>query len=148
MRRRRWLVLAGLIAAAAAVYYFFAFTTHIRWGSSYDLTVHVESARPVRAVSCEVFGRHNEYVDDVVRYAMPSETRNGMFSTTVDPYVGEPITVRVITYGRESYTGRNLSRDQFRFLVVVVTYADGRRVAKLVDIPDGRVSREVRITFD
>ena len=113
------------------------------WDGSFNLIVRVEcpEGRP-RAVTCEAFGRR-EYADEAVAHLLPLES----WSAVADPFDGQPITVRVAVSGRESPFGRELLRSQFRFLAVIAVLPDGRRVGKVVDIPDGRVSREVSVAL-
>lgn len=115
------------------------------WDGSFDLTVRVEcpEGRP-RSVTCEAFGRC-EYADEAVAHLLPPESR--MWSTVADPFDGQPIAVRVAVSGRESPFGRELRRSQFRFLAVIAVLPGGRQVGKVVDIPDGRVSREVSVAL-
>lgn len=144
--RRLWVILAGVLAAAVGVVGVIDSSGEVRWVGGYDLTVHVESLGcPIRAVSAEAVPRR-ESADPAVVYL---RLNAGDWAVTVDPFDGQPFTVPVRTSGRRSgWLERELSRAQFRCLVVVVTFDDGRRAAKSVDIPDVRVSREVRITFN
>ncbi len=115
------------------------------WDGSFDLTVRVECpAGQPRSVSCEAFGRR-EYADEAAAQLLPPESR--MWSTTAEPFDGQALSVRVAVSGRESPFGRELRRSQFRHLAVIAVLADGRRVGKVVDIPDGQVSREVSVTL-
>jgi hypothetical protein len=140
--RPKLLVVACLLVAGA-VLWVCASTTYIIWDGGYDLTVRVSSSPgPPRSVSCQACGRR-EAAEYVLEHLLPPETRS--YSATADPFAGEPLTVNVPVSGRESMTGRQLSRFQFRWLVVIAVLPDGRRVGKLVEIPDGEVSREVRV---
>jgi hypothetical protein len=67
--------------------------------------------------------------------------------TAADPYTGQTLVVEVQCSGRRSPLGRELAWHQFRYLVVVAEWPDGRRAAKLVPTPDGRKSRSIRVTF-
>ncbi|MBX7102568.1 MAG: hypothetical protein K1X57_00700 [Gemmataceae bacterium] len=117
----------------------------IIWDGGFDLTVRIEcpEGRPL-AVTCEAFGRR-EYAEEAVAHLLPPESRS--WSTVVDPFDGQPITVQVAVSGRDSPFGRELRRSQFPFLAVIAVLPDGRRVGKVVDIPDGRVSREVSVAL-
>jgi hypothetical protein len=79
-----------------------------------------------------------------LEYLRP-ETR--LWSAVADPFEGQPLTVNVPVSGRESPWGRQLRRVQFQYLVVIGQWKDGRRMGKLVDIPDGRASREISVSL-
>jgi hypothetical protein len=140
---RKLFYIAGLLVPGTV--WLYTSTTYIIWDGEFDLTVHVSSdPGPPRSVTCEAFGfrEGGEYVRENL---LPPETR--LWSTTEDPFVGEPLTVHVPQSGQDSMSGRELQRFQFRYLVVVAELPDGRRVGKLVDIPDCRVAREVSIAL-
>lgn len=142
---RRIAVAGVLLLVAGAAAWVYTSTTHILWDGGFDLTVRVSSdPGPPRSVTCEAFGRRDaaEYALD---HLLPPET--GLWSASADPFIGEPLNVFVPVSGRESMSGRELKRSQFRHLVVIAVLPDGRRVGKLTDIPDGRVSRELSVAL-
>jgi len=140
--RRAVLTIAVVVVAGALAWEFVPLQVTI-WDGGFDLTVNVSStAGPLRSVSCQAFGRREE-ADEVLKYLLPPETR--LWSAVADPFAGEPLTVFVPLSGRESPSGRELRRFQFRHLVVIGELRDGRRTGKRVEIPDGRVSREVSV---
>jgi hypothetical protein len=142
---RRVVLAVALLVVVGAAAWVYTSTTHIIWDGGYDLTVRVLSdAGPPRSVSCETFGRR-EYAEHAAAHRLPPESQ--MWSAVADPFDGQPITVKVAVSGRESMSGRELRRSQFRYLVVVAVLPDGRRVAKVVEIPDGRMSRELSVTL-
>ena len=108
----------------------------------FKLLVHVSSKEgSLRAVSCEIVPSGDcEYAEILVRELIVSR-----HSKIEDPFRGEPIGVYVPVSARASMSGRKLSRHQFSHLVVIGTFDDGSRVGKIVEIPDGRVSREVQV---
>jgi hypothetical protein len=142
---RRALIIIIAVPVAGVLAWEFIPAQVLVWDGSFDLTVRVESAgdRP-RSVTCEAFGRR-EYAEAAVADGLPPESRK--WSTSADPFDGQPLTVRVAVNGRESPFGRELRRSQFRYLAVVAVLPDGQRVGKLAEIPDGRVSREVSVTL-
>jgi hypothetical protein len=104
------------------------------WDGRFELTVRVSSEPgPPQSVTCEAFPsrKHAEYV---LEHLLPPDAPP--WSATADPFSGEPLIVSVPISGKESLLGWELSRFQFRHLVVVAELPDGRRVGKLVDIPD------------
>jgi len=142
--RRALIAVVAVLALGVLAWEFIPVQVMI-WDGSFDLTVRVESsAGQPQVVSCEAFGRR-EYAEEAVAHLLPPESR--MWSTTADPFDGQPLIVRVAVSGRESPFGRELRRSQFRYLAVIAVLPDGRRVGKVVDIPDERVSREVSVAL-
>lgn len=146
---RRWRIIPVVAVLAALVVWLLAFRSHIVWDGSYELSVHIETDRPVRAVVCESISgpedRAEEELAWVKTFGRPEAP--GPWSTVRERYDGQPIPVQVAVSGKDSYLGYELERSQFRYLVVVVTYPDGSRQGKVVDIPDERLSHKVRVTF-
>jgi hypothetical protein len=143
---RRWRVILVVAATVALAFCGLALSQQILWIGSYELTIHVENRGPtIRAVSCETFGER-EYAEQSIEYFLrPRESR----SVVVDPYQGEPIKLRVTLTGSDLYRlGIELSRYHDHYLAVIATYADGRRVGQIVEIPDSRKSKEVRVVFE
>lgn len=139
--RRTLFVVVAVVAAGVLAWEFIPVQVMI-WDGSFDLTVRVESrAGQPQSISCQALGGR-ETAAQVLADLSPPESR---WSAVADPFDGRPLIVHVPVSGRESPFGRELARSQFRFLVVIADLADGRRVGKLVDIPDGRVSREVSV---
>ena len=142
--RRAFLTIAALVIAGVLAWEFSPFPVTI-WDGGFNLTVHVTSpAGPLHSVSCQAFGRR-EQTEEVLEYLLPPESLG--YSAVADPFVGEPLKVYVPVSGRDSPSGRTLRRTQFRYLVVIGQWQDGRRAGKLVEIPDGRVSREVSVVL-
>lgn len=142
--RRAVIVVVAVLAVSVLAWEFIPIQVLI-WDGSFDLTVRVDSrtGQP-RSVSCETFGSR-DYAEEALSNLEPPDRR--AWSTIADPFDGEPLTVCVAVSGRESPFGRELRRSQFRYLVVVAVLPDWSRAGKLVDIPDGRVSREVSVSF-
>lgn len=119
----------------------------------YDFTVHIDTPAgdPPSAVGCRAFGRQGEAerIADLCRNASPPvplvELFHHVHGAIADPYVGGPLHVRVKGSSRDSLFGRELSRAQYKALVVGAEWPDGRRVWKVVEIPDGSTAREVRV---
>jgi hypothetical protein len=60
---------------------------------------------------------------------------------------GQPFTVRVPCSGHTSALGREMKYWQFQLLVLHIEFADGKSTYVTVDIPDGRVAREVAVSM-
>ena len=60
---------------------------------------------------------------------------------------GQPFTVQVPCGCRTTSSGRELSYTQFRLLVLRIAYLDGAVEFIPVEIPDGRVSRQVSVSL-
>ena len=69
----------------------------------------------------------------------------GSDSTLVKNFGGEPINMRLSFGSVSNIFGREVECYQYRFLIVCAEWTDGRRICKVVDIPDKRVSREIRV---
>jgi hypothetical protein len=141
---RKAVVVLGVLVGVGS---FVPFSTEIGDGAV-PLSVTVRSARetPLGAVSVEAFGNPAE-AEEVLADLIPPET--ALFSARSEPFDGNALVVQVPTsyhlnrallwtYGR-SY--------QYRKLVVIVQYADGKREGQLVDIPDIARSRELIVEF-
>jgi hypothetical protein len=139
----RALVATVTVLAAGVLAWEFVPLAVTIWDGGFDLTVRIESpaGRP-RSVTCESFGRR-EYADEAVALLRPPQSRS--WSAVADPFDGRPLTVPVAVSGRDSPLGRKLRRFQFRFLAVIAVLPDGSQVGKVVEIPDGRASREVLV---
>ncbi len=62
-------------------------------------------------------------------------------------YKGGPLEVDVRGGDREDAFGRTISRWQEEYLVILAYWPDGRRVAKIVTIPDSRVAKHISVTL-
>jgi hypothetical protein len=138
---RRALVITALVILITAVA--IEFTAMTIWDGSFDLTVKVTSSDgPIEAVWCQAENRES------AEFALKDlKLEPSRWSAAADPFRGQPLTVPVPISGRDSPLGRELGRTQFRDLVVIAQVRDGRRLGKLVEIPDCRVSREVSVQF-
>jgi hypothetical protein len=142
MGRAVLIVLVLVVAGALAWEFVPIQVTH--WDGGFDLAVTVTcGAGPLRAVSCEAFGRRED-ADEALEFLMRPLSQ---WSASAKPFAAEPLTVHVPVSGRASPSGRELSRFQFRHLVVIGEFHDGRRVGKLVEIPDSGVSRKLSVTL-
>ncbi len=113
---------------------------------SYDLSVKVKSnsSAPIAAVSCEAFGRL-EQAESLLEYLPPPETRH--WAASAEPFTGAPLIVSIPTSWRESGLGRTWGDFQFRGLLVIVQYRDGKRMGQAIEIPHRRDSRSVTVEF-
>src|SRR5262245_40391156 len=111
--RRKLVAIALLLVAGAAVWVYTS-TTYIIWDGGFDLTVRVSSdPGPPRSVTCQAFGCRED-AECMLEHLLPPETR--LWSATAAPFTGKPLTVHVPLSGRNSMSGRELSRFQFRWL--------------------------------
>jgi hypothetical protein len=116
------------------------------WDGSFPLTVHV-SVTDAEAVSiaCDVFQRR-DYADFAAQDSQLIEFRDWR-AVKIEEFDGKPFEISVPVSGRTSLCGRDISRTQFQYLAVVAELADGKRISKIVEIPDGRVTRNVRVSL-
>jgi hypothetical protein len=118
---------------------------YLYWVGGYELSVRILcGAECPTAVTCEAH-HARDVADYVCDNLIPPETL--MNGASARPFSGEPLAVRIKTTGKDSMSGRPLSWFQQSFLVVIAEMPDGSLVGKVVDIPDGRVSKEVTVAF-
>ena len=145
MNRYTRKALAAIFATSTVIALAWEFVplAETRWVGSFVLTVRVE-CRPGRpqSISGEAFADRDEAL---------LALQAGLHRTIeipaagVVPFDGGPLTVRVRATGRDSPLGRELSRVQFRYVVVIAVLPGGRRVGTVAEIPDGRACREMTI---
>jgi hypothetical protein len=136
-----------ILLAAASLIRLLAFTPAVVWDGWFDLLVRVSSSSgKIKSVTCEVF-QTKEQAEKVSEFIASGEFEEPFSRWTVraPQFTGDPIEVQVPVSGTEAICGRTLTRTQFQCLVVTGELASGRRVKKLAQIPDGRVSREVLV---
>jgi len=140
--RRMYLALA-LVFGGSRLLWIFTSARWAIWDGSFKLIVHVSSdVGPLESVSCEAFDSQEN-----ARMAVEDLSPPRRWFATAAPFTGQPITVGVPLSGTTSMSGRELSRIQFRHLVVIGQLQDGRRIGKLAEIPDDRVSRELQVSL-
>jgi hypothetical protein len=122
--------------------------TIIREGGHWPISVTIVSTSGSRiaSASCEV-GPSDEWGRYVLEHLAPPESP--MHSVVEDPFLGQPLCVTVPTGAKteESLLRSKTTHSQYRHLVVIVRYADGRREGRLCEIPDLRKARSVRVEF-
>ncbi|WP_406698882.1 hypothetical protein V5E97_08350 [Singulisphaera sp. Ch08] len=112
----------------------------------YHLAVRVRSASgsSIRAVTCEAFGSDNDAKESLERLIPPGSSS---WAASADPFTGKELSVNVPVSTRSTGLGRIVSDFQFRSLLVIVTYGDGRRIGKVVTIPHRDVTQSVSVEF-
>lgn len=112
----------------------------------YFLAVRVDSVSrtPIGAVTCESLGRE-EYAAETSERLLPPESPS--CSASADPFIGQVLSVRVPFTSHVSPLGRWVDDFQFRRLVIIVTYRDGRRLGKVVVIPHRDVTQSISVAF-
>lgn len=115
------------------------------WVGHYDLTVNVStSAGALRWVDAKAFPYEQAALSELADCSQPG----GRWIPTEDlSFAGGSLKVSVQTSGHDSPLGRELKRYQYRYLVVFGELADGRQVGKVVEIPDGRMARQISVTL-
>lgn len=112
---------------------------------SYELTVfvHCNDELPSKVACCAISRR--EYGERICERLPEPEhlCEEGYNSAFVTQFVGEPIKMRLwlesdITLFRANYY-------HYRFLIVCAEWVNGRRMCKVVEIPEKRVSREIHV---
>src|SRR5262249_44674811 len=112
---------------------------------NFPLTVHVASAShaPIQAVSCQAFVRQGD-ASTAAEQGLPPEATD--WTTSADPFTGEPLSLELPFTARVSAFGRTLREFQHRALAVIVTFRDGSRVSKVVAIPHRKAAQSVTVT--
>jgi hypothetical protein len=155
MGRKRLIAVLLVLACVVLAVEFIPGTFARDWIGGYYLTVHLDTPTgPPSVVICSASGRWDRAEEVAANLRMlPPEIRLSESldidgpEALADPFVGGPLEVRIRASGRGSLFGREVSRYQDRFLVVGAEWPGGRRVWKVVEIPDGRVSQEVRVSL-
>src|SRR5262249_10076929 len=143
---RRVPILLGVIAALTAVG--LLPVNKVYDDGLWPLSVSIRSASgaPIAAATCEVFGSAED-ARSTLENAIPPETRT--HAARADPFLGEANEHRACaaeaTQGLLLYRWKSFY--QYKTLVVVVTYLDGRREAASATIPDLRQTRTVVVTL-
>ena len=111
-----------------------------------SVTVVSASGAPIASASAEAFSSE-EWARSSLAHLAPPETR--IHSVVVHPFVGEPVAVPIPTRyrTRSALLWSSWRYNQMRLLVVIVQYRDGRRDGRLVEIPNLRESRSLRVEF-
>ncbi len=112
----------------------------------YDLTIHIECANdPPVYVSCVSTS------SEEVRAEWEKDAANGIYhlqeySPTSNPYDGQPLKIRIYYDHDTSMLGRTMYWSQSeKYLGVYAEWAGGRTSYKIMDIPCGLITREVRV---
>jgi hypothetical protein len=144
---RRMVILTIVFVVAVVVAVEFVPMYRKEWVRTYGLAVHVDGGGEApRVVRCAVAARKVDA--DVLRASPPgSDHKNTPRSVTADPFDGRPLTVWITTTGASSAFGRELARAQDQYVVVIAEWADGQRVSRVVEVPDGRATREVQVVL-
>lgn len=109
---------------------------------AFPLTVDVVSVDPPNRLSAQVHAHHDDAVWASEQSHLYDDFRQVV---TADPYNGQPFEVRVECSYHASPLGRQTDWTQANYLVVLAEWDDGRRVSKVVEIPDGRTTRTMSV---
>jgi hypothetical protein len=137
------IIILSLALAFAAAWEFVPLQVAI-WDDGYDLTINVSSkAGLLHSVGCKAC-RQREEADLILEDPLHAEA---YASVIAEPFDGRPLTLKLPLSGRTSPLGRELRLTRCQFLVVIGRLHDGRQLAKIIDIPDSRTSREVSVSL-
>ncbi len=143
LTRNRRVILLILVVGVGLLLLYDRTTTLLASGGI-NLLVRIRSEVPVREASTEVFWQR-ERAESATEVRSPDALR-GVVS--VSGLRGEPFEVWVPIDTRISGLGLTNKQVQTNYLVLVAVLADGRRVAKVVELPEANESREVTVRLD
>lgn len=135
-----------VIIIALAFTYEFVPLQHTRGLISYSLTVDFEfkGEKPNRIDYCVV----PKLPDiEVISPLDEANYRRWDGMKTIKDFDGIPIIVTVMGGDSLSPLGRTIYRWQEEGLVMIAYWPDGSRTLKTASIPDGRVSKQVTVSF-
>jgi hypothetical protein len=133
----------GLVILLCALVILF-FLVGRSWGVGfYDLTVfvHCNDELP-RKVACYPISRRED-AERICESLPEPENLTENKSALITSFVGEPIKMRLMFTDDATLFRRNVYH--YRFLIVCAEWVNGRRMCKVVEIPEMRVSREVHV---
>jgi hypothetical protein len=147
-----FIVLCVLGVVAFLLWGYFGEYKSRSWG--YFLIIHVDCAndQPVIVARFASFRKEQSegWVDSINRYSVAWVKNSDSWRTSIDsamsdPFEGKPLKIENVCYSQTSLFGRTVHWSQNRFMAVYAEWADGRKVCKVVEIPDARISTEVRM---
>jgi len=138
-----------LLLGGASVVRLLVFIPCLIWDGRFDLVVHVSSSsETIKSITCEPFQTEKQAKTVSEIRASPGFELEAPLShraVKVPRFNGDPIEVQVPVSGTEAMCGRALTRTQFQCLLVTGELASGKCITKFVQIPDGRVTREITL---
>jgi hypothetical protein len=140
----RWLM-AIVVGVGVALWLARPYSQHAALDGvcTYTIQVHSASRAPIRTITCEAFADANEAAYNLERLLAPN-TR--LWSAQADPFVGQALSVDLPWTIRVS-RGRVIHDVQYRSLLVIVRFGDGRQMGKVMEIPHRDKARAVRVEF-
>ena len=131
-------ILAAVVLCAGLAWYLLP---EARWSGGYSLTVRFQSAdaRP-QSVACSPFHRREDAEKAIATESLGSPE----WDIVTDPFDGRPINLDISVTGR-TWLGQERERVQPHYLAVVAMMPENRRVGRIVEIPDGRVSKQLTV---
>lgn len=119
----------------------------------YFLIVQIESKEQPIILACfENFRKEQAagWVENINRTSVQVvkndlRWRSSTDSAVVHPFDGKPIKLENTCYDDRSLFGRTVNWSQNYYMTVYAEWGDGRKVCKIVEIPDARISKEMSI---
>jgi hypothetical protein len=134
-----------VLAAGVLLLVLYDLTTELIGDGLITYRVRLTSRVPVREAVAKVYSRPEQAESVAQQFLSLAEFRS---SASPTDSAGEPLEVRVWVTTRVSGLGLRRTRVQQTGLLVIADLADGRHVAKAVELPDARESREVTVALD
>lgn len=144
---RRTIITTAVSGVIACGVYVSAYMPCICWDGIAHVTVRVSVRSAPRSIRY-TFVTERDNADGILSVAM-LETNGRCLKNLASGAKGEfaNATIEVPFSGYSSICGRELNYSQDHFLVIVADLENGRRVGKVVPLPDLRYSRNVSVVL-
>lgn len=138
------LLVVGAASIPVGAWYAYEYSSIAKGSGGYQLRVHIASKRQVRSI--RTFASFQRDEAQWVADHRDIDPRKSELPGKVEAFGGFPIEVPIYTWSNTTRSG-HISGGQNEWLTVVAEFDDGTRQAKVIAIPDMRLSREVRVEF-
>lgn len=139
-RRLLWLI----VLASMVVPLLISTLTRVHWVGGFDLNVTIQCRHPAPITSIRLRTGFDSITAAPPTLQLAASTVRWTYE--MDPFRGDPISIQVRSAG-ESDVFLDYRYSQECCLYVVAEFADGTRIERFVDIPDGRQNRSITVTL-
>jgi hypothetical protein len=110
----------------------------------YSVQIHSTSGTPIQKVTCEAFGSEPDAAVSLERLLAPESK---LWAAQVEPYTGQSLPLCLPFTFTVSGSGRVVSDVQYRALLAIVRFNDGRVMGKVAEIPHRLLTLAVCVEF-